>query len=298
MSSETPTSSDRGQSRLLERLEEMEREVAGLRRELDQSQRLATLGTIAGSIAHEFNNILTPVLSYAQMALATQGDQALVAKALHKAMDGSERASKIASAMLGFVKDEERGPADVSGVVDQTLACLARDPSRDGVKLKLEIEPSLSVAMSSVALQQVLMNLILNAVEAMKPSGGDLTIRAWRGGDHHEDECSTWNTSDGAAPLPLSDSRVSIEISDTGRGAPAEIAARLFEPFVTAPHDSEGRRGHGLGLPICKRLVEAAGGTIRMKTAPGEGATIRIDVPGTPAEETGIRQALSEHATK
>ncbi len=197
----------------------MERELASVRRQLDHSQRLATLGTIAGSIAHEFNNILTPVLSYSQMALASPNDATLVGKALRKAMEGSERASKIASAMLGFVKADDSGPAHIAQDIQQALACLARDPARDGVRLQIDVPDDLLAWISSVSLQHVIMNLAMNAVEAMKPSGGVLTIRACaapKGG------CSTWNSPATSSPPPPDLNWIQIEVQDNGRGVPTD----------------------------------------------------------------------------
>lgn len=292
MTPKTGTTSDPGEARLIAQLEEMERELAAVRRQLDHSQRLATLGTIAGSIAHEFNNILTPVMSYAQMALANPQDEVLVGKALRKAMDGSERASKIASAMLGFVKAEDQGPADVAGDIQQALSCLARDPARDGVRLQVEAPTDLQALISSVSLQHVIMNLTMNAVEAMRPGGGVLTIRA---AAEPGEECSTRNTGQRRPPT-ASDGWIRIEVQDTGRGVPAEVASRAFEPFVTTAHRAEGRQGHGLGLPICKRLIEAAGGSIELTSSPGKGTTVRILVPRTSAPRNGASSGSHEQA--
>lgn len=289
----TGTSSDRAQGSLLERLEEMERELGALRRQLEHSQRLATLGTIAGSIAHEFNNILTPVMSYAQMALATMDDQALVGKALRKAMDGSERASKIASAMLGFAKEIDPGPAWVADDIDHALACLARDPARDGVRLEIDVAKDLVAAISSVSLQQIIMNLALNAIEAMKPGGGVLTIRA---SVAEGEDRSTWNTSLPQDPPPPHSGEIVLEVTDSGHGVGPEVAARVFEPFVTASQGGDGRQGHGLGLPICKRLVEAAGGSIAFRSAPGRGTTVRLMLPRGEATGGHAGPASAEQA--
>lgn len=271
----------------------MERELATVRRQLDHSQRLATLGTIAGSIAHEFNNILTPIMSYAQMALASPEDQILVGKALRKAMDGSERASKIASAMLGFVKAEDHGPADVCGDIHHALSCLARDPARDGVRLQIEAPADLRAMISSVSLQHVIMNLAMNAVEAMRPSGGVLTIRAR---PEPKEGCSTRNTPKDSSPPPAAGDWIEIEVQDSGRGVPPEVASRAFEPFVTTSHGAEGRQGHGLGLPICKRLVETAGGSIELRSAAGKGTTVRILLPKARAGSNGTSSSSRERA--
>ena len=101
---------------VLEQIDALQERIADLTARLDHAERLATLGTIAGLIAHEFNNILTPVMSYAQLALANDDDADLVKKALQKAAEGSDQASQIAAAILGFVRTE-RGWARRAGMV-------------------------------------------------------------------------------------------------------------------------------------------------------------------------------------
>src|SRR5262245_32866442 len=131
----------RDPGQLLRQLDELERRVESLSKALEHRERLATLGTIAALIAHEFNNVLTPVRTYAQMALAAPNDQALAAKALGRALEGSERATEIAGVILGFVRGPASaasigsaasawGEADVSRAIDQALACLVRDPAK------------------------------------------------------------------------------------------------------------------------------------------------------------------------
>lgn len=279
MASHTHQHADLSRERLLEQLEEFDRQLRATRNDLDRAQRLATLGTIAGSIAHEFNNILTPVLSYAQMALGSPEDRDLVNKALCKAVEGSERASKIAAAMLGFLRGEgaER-VAVVSEVIQQTLSCLGRDPARDGVRMEIVCPEGVRVAAPPVSLQQILMNLILNAIEAMKPGGGvlTLTVSEDRFGRITLPNGSTWNTCE--TPLLPSAPGVLLVVRDTGRGMTAQALNRAFEPLV-AHAESNGRRGHGLGLSVCKRLTEEAGGAIALESRPGEGCIARVFLP-------------------
>lgn len=235
-------------------------QVEQLEAEMERSQRLATLGLLAGSIAHEFNNILTPVLSYAQMALAAPEDAELARKALRKAIEGTEKAAQIATSMLGFVRDDTAEHAVIRGVVDDALRCLGRDLSREGIALSIDVPRNLAVKIRPNALEQVLINLILNAVEAMRPGGGRLVIRSHSG--------ATWNNSP----------HTSIVIEDSGCGIPGDMLSRIFDPFVTKSADG-GRRGTGLGLTICKRLIEEAGGAVTARSTAGAGSTFEILLP-------------------
>lgn len=270
-------------------LDALRRRAADLEREVERCQRLATLGTLAASIAHEFNNLLTPIVSYAQLALQAPGDAEMVTKALRKAIEGSEKASGIASSMLGFIRDEEVGCVHVAHAVNDALGCLARDLSKDGIRLAVDVGPECWVRMRPVALEQVLLNLILNARAAMRPGGGALTISA---------RCSTWNTPHPPhAPhpphLPPGHAEsgdlgtVEIRVEDTGCGMAPELAARVFEPFVRdrTRARSGGGGSTGLGLSICKRLVEEVGGTIGVESEEGRGTVFTAELPrGDPGE--------------
>lgn len=263
-SAKTPTD----QAALLERLDELAARVQQLERDLQHAERLATVGTLAGAIAHEFNNILTPVMSYAQLALNSPNNPELVAKALHKAVDGTEKAAHIASSVLGFIRDDDTAPiTHVGAAVQDSLTCLAREPEKDGIDLTVDIPQDCWVRIRPVALQQVLMNLVLNARDAMQPRGGHIQIRA---------ECSTWNRSGGGGT-----GAVTIYIADTGHGIAPDLLPRLFQPFVRGPKAPGASRGTGLGLVICKRLINEAGGSISVESEPGKGTTFIITLPRT-----------------
>jgi len=273
---------------LLAELESVEARLDRLQAGLRQSHRLATLGTLAAIVAHEFNNILTPVISYAQLALASADgpspDLPLIRKALQRALDGSQKAAHISSTILGFARDADAGPrsANVAAAVDDVFTCLARDPAKDGIALRLDIPADLRVAIRPVALQQVLLNLVLNARAALKSArrstGRSLAITA----------------------RPADDDRILITVADTGPGIPADLLPRIFDPFVThspapapAPGSkapgkggaengddaSGGRKGTGLGLAVCRDLVQQAAGAIDVETCEGHGTTFRIELP-------------------
>lgn len=271
----------------LQEIDQLQDRVAALTAALDHRERLATLGTIAGLIAHEFNNILTPVMSYAQMALAKPDDRELTAKALGKAVEGTERASAIAAAILGFVRDDTAGvprgtpcTVRVSTALEGALECLAREPAKDGIRLEVGVPDDLVVRMKPVALQHVLLNLILNARAAMLPGGGVLAIRAWR----VEQAPPRPVTAVGGTVTSCGSPWVVIEVGDTGRGmSPVELT-RLFEPFYSnravadEPGPRERRRGTGLGMTICERLVEESGGAVWVESAPGRGTRVSVVV--------------------
>lgn len=298
--------------RLLGRLDELESELSRVHHALEHHERLATLGTIAGLIAHEFNNILTPVLSYAQMALAAPDDRDLATKALHKAADGAERASQIAGSILGFVRDEGRDvwakaravprpeqpeapqpAADLRSAAQDAIACMGRDLERDLIELRISGDAGVRAAMKPLALQHILLNVILNARAAMLPLGGMLTIETGfadeppRAGPEAVTTAprSTGNLNSGWAV---------IRITDTGRGMRPETLGRIFEPFFTKPADgaagrddsTERRRGTGLGMTMCKRLADEVGGYLTVESRVGQGTCVTIVVPAAvPARE-------------
>ena len=253
---------------LLEELEQVEERLRWLQGEVARQHRLATLGTMAAAIAHEFNNILTPMISYCQLALRNGGeDGRLMHKAVTKALAGAERAARISASVLGFARDDDGSQScQVQAVVDETLSCLAREPAKDGIELSQDIDDDCWVGMSPVWLQQVLVNLVLNAREAMRGRGGRLVVRCKAIG-----------------------AEVLVEVSDSGPGIPKEIEARLFEPFVSKRDESGATvRGTGLGLAVCRQLVQQAGGQISVESEPGCGATFRIQLPRAEGEGQSV----------
>jgi signal transduction histidine kinase len=252
----------------LPRLAKAEADLESLRKELDHTHQLATLGTLTAGIAHEINNILTPVLAYAQMAVGNPEDAALQAKALDRTIAGVESASRIIEAVLGFARaDEETKPANIARVIDASLACLSRAPERDGISLTIEADADAMVSIRPLALQQVMLNLVLNALTALQGNRGELRIIV----------------------VPQEDGTTQIKVADNGPGIPEQVAATLFEPFVTSRprQDGTGRSGKpggsGLGLAICRRLIEDAGGSIAVgpgcfesENPAGPGATFTI----------------------
>lgn len=235
-----------------------------LRDQLTESQRLATIGTIAAVIAHEFNNLLTPVINYSQFALASAEsdapDMALIRKALGKAFQGSNKAGKICASMLGLARGESSfAEVSVQHLVDEVLLVLARDPQKDGIALRVQVQPGTCVMGDSVQLEQVLLNLLINARQAMLGSrNGSLTIKA--GAEAGE---------------------VKIQVIDNGPGIPPQHLTKVFEPFFTTKRDTRrgGHKGTGLGLAICKEIIEHHNGRIEVASELGRGTTFSIYLP-------------------
>jgi signal transduction histidine kinase len=250
--------------------QQLQRQVAAaqeqleyLKDQLTESQRLATIGTIAAVIAHEFNNLLTPICSYSQYALASaesdDPDMALIRKALAKAFASSTKAGKICTSMLSLARGESSfGEVPVQKLVDEVLQVMAREPQKDGIALRVQVQPDLTVEGDPVQLEQVLLNLLINARQAMLGKGGALTIKA---------------TAEAG--------QVKIQVIDTGAGIPKAILAKIFEPFFTTKDGSNKgeSKGTGLGLAICREIIEHHKGRIEVSSEVGKGTTFTLWLP-------------------
>ncbi|MDB5329445.1 MAG: histidine kinase [Phycisphaerales bacterium] len=242
----------------------MAEQLEYLREQLTESQRLATIGTIAAVIAHEFNNLLTPIVSYSQFALqsaqSATPDMDLVRKALSKSFQSSSKAGRICSSMLGLARGESMfGQVQIQKLVDETLAVMARDPQKDGIALRVQVQPDLCIEGDVVQLEQVLLNLLINARQAMLGRGGSITIKAQR----------------------LETSEIRIQVIDTGPGIPEKLLPKIFQPFFTTKATARKgeAKGTGLGLAICKEIVEHHKGRIDVESEVGKGTTFSIVLP-------------------
>ena len=249
---------------ILKRLGEALEQLAQLRQQVTETQRLATIGTIAAVIAHEFNNLLTPVISYAQYALTSadsdKPDLELVRKALHKTCQGAGKAARICNSMLSLARGEGSfGKVSVRSLVEETLLVLARDPAKDGIALRVQVQPELHVLGDAVQLEQVLLNLLINARQAMLGKGGSITIKASA-------------TDNGEAR---------IQVIDTGPGIPEKVLPRIFEPFFTTKGTARRgeHRGTGLGLAICREIAAHHRGRIEVESTVGKGTTFSLHIP-------------------
>ncbi len=252
--------------------EQLSRQIAFAQQQLDllkaevtESQRLATIGTIAAVIAHEFNNLLTPIVSYAQFALESldkgEPDMEMIRKALTKSYQSSTKAGRMCSSMLDLARGESTfGEISIQKLVEEVLLVLARDPQKDGIALRVQVQPGLCVSGDTIQLEQVLLNLLINARHAMLGKGGSLTIKAQRVEGTDE---------------------IRIQVIDTGPGIPEKLISKIFQPFFTTKGTAQKgeARGSGLGLAICKEIIEHHQGRIEVASELGRGTTFSIYLP-------------------
>lgn len=235
-------------------------QVEQLQAQAQQAQKLAGIGTTAAMFAHEFNNLFTPVIAYAQYALES-GDVAMMKKALGKVLERSAAVQQMSDRLVGLARQPDGAIRAVSvrAVAEDAVGCIGRDPEKDNISVNLRVDPELQVRANDNQLLQVLFNLVINARQAMLGRRGRLTIEA--------------------APAP--DGQVEIRVSDTGCGIPPDQLDRIFEPFFsTRRHaDTPERRGLGLGLTVCRDIIEQLDGRISVTSRPGEGTTFTLLLP-------------------
>ncbi|HEX9820034.1 MAG TPA: PAS domain S-box protein [Methylomirabilota bacterium] len=234
-----------------------------LRAHLRQSEKLAAMSELLAGVAHELNNPLSVVIGHTTL-LARAADPAVTARA-EKIGRAAERCGRIVKNFLALARQypPERTAVSLNQIVRDALEVVAYPLRVDDVEVVTELAPDLpALAADAHQLQQVLVNLVTNAHQAMRNVSGSrrLTIR----------------TGASAAAEP-----VWLEVGDTGLGIPPDVEARLFEPFFTTKPVGQGT---GLGLSICKGIVEGHGGRLGVEAGPGRGATFRVELPlGGPA---------------
>ena len=241
-------------------------DVERLKQHILNLQRVCGLGLLAGSICHELNNLLTPILNYAKLGLRNP-DPEYRNKAFEKILDASKQASLVTRGVLGLAKPRpnERTSADLAQLVEEVLRLTSKDLVSHRVQLDFQIVHRPKAKVNPAQIQQVLLNLVINARQAM-PEGGRLTVRV---------------TQDAAGKTG------EISVADTGTGiAPADLR-RIFEPFFSTKKgpDETGVGGSGLGLSVCREIIEAHQGRIRAQSKVGVGTTFTLRLPLAPKNE-------------
>lgn len=241
-----------------------------LEQQLRQQQKLRELGTLAGGIAHEFNNVLVPILLYTESAIDELPEDSLIREDLQAAYQAAQRARAVVRQILMFARhmdDGERETIDLRTAVGDTVGLVrALMPAQLEVVEDYGSSP-LPIVGNAALLGQVVMNLCTNARQAMRERGGKLLVRTWVG------------------PGPNGLERATLAVSDEGHGMSAEVAARIFEPFFTTRPVGEGT---GLGLPVVHGIIESLRGTITVESTPGVGSTfiVRFPLANDPAAAT------------
>ena len=229
--------------------------------QMHQSERLTALGQMAGGIAHDFNNLLQAILGYAQLMARSPGNADVVRRGLAVIETAANSGAETVRRIQKFARlrpDEPFVSMDLNQVVRDSLAITRprweEKKVKGGVPLQLELElgPVPMVMGRPAELNEVITNLVLNAIDAM-PRGGTLHLRT-RLGDHRH---------------------AVITVADTGMGMTEEVRKRVFDPFFT----TKGEEGTGLGLSVSHSIVERHGGDLRVDSRLGEGTTFTITLP-------------------
>ncbi|MFQ5495752.1 MAG: sensor histidine kinase [Phycisphaerae bacterium] len=245
------------------RLATLQSQLDQLRGQVRQAQQLAGLGTATAMIAHEVNNLLTPILAFSKAALKSD-NPSLRERALQVTVSNVEMLVAMSGRLLELTAARSNARREVllGGVVDDAVASLCRDLDKDGIRFTTRIDADVSVYVDRLQLQQVLFNLLLNARDVMVRSrGGRLSVSA---ADHGED--------------------VEIRVHNSGPAIPPELLPHVFEPFQSSKSegDAPARRCSGLGLALCRDLIRENDGTIDVSSTPDEGTTFVIRLPRGP----------------
>jgi PAS domain S-box-containing protein len=249
----------RAENALRESEEKLRRQAQELEQQLIASGRLVSLGEITASMAHEFNNPLGIVMGFAEDLLSETDPSSPQYRALQIINEESKRCQKIIQELLEFSrpKSAEFSLTDINQAVEKTLNLVTHHLYKQKIDADTLVDQHLPrIHADSQQLEQVLVNLYLNAIDAM-PEGGKLIIRA------------NLKPVDGSGPMVL------ITVEDTGCGIEQKDLTRIFQPFFSARKG----RGMGLGLSISERIIKNHGGKINVESQPGQGTTFRLYLP-------------------
>ena len=249
-----------------------------------QTQKLESLGVLAGGIAHDFNNLLTGILGNAGLALLRLGDSDPARELIHRVISASERAAELTRQMLAYAGKAsfEIRPISLSEHILETTHHLTATISKK-VAFELHLGDGLpAVEVDPAQIQQLAMNLIINAAESCGDEPGSVTIST-KLVQVEEGQDEQWFTGETLGPGLY----VCLEVQDTGSGMDAETVARIFDPFFTTKFT-----GRGLGLSTVLGIVRAHRGGLQVKSSPGQGSTFKVLLPasqrvldGTPEEQ-------------
>ena len=238
----------------------LEQQIEILKQQLMQAQKLTSLGELVGTTTHEFNNILMTIINYAKLGMRHR-DAATRDKSFEKILAAGNRAAKITNSVLGIARNRSSNqePTDLVQLIEDTLILLEREMNKYRVKIEKQYQPIPEAFVNGNQIQQVLLNLLINARQAM-PNGGRLTIKI--------------------APAAEKD-MIDLVIRDYGCGIPADKLPRIFESFFTTKSgpDASGKGGTGLGLSMCRDIIEAHHGRIRVDSTVGKGTAFTIKLP-------------------
>ncbi len=252
-------------------IDALQQQLAEMQKMLIQSQKMSSVGALAASITHEFNNILTTVINYSKMGLRRTDDETRE-KAFNKILAAGQRAAKITTGMLSYSRNagDRFDPIDLVTLVGDVLVLVEKDMHVHRINLETKYETHPIANVNANQIQQVLLNLIINARQAMD-EGGRMLITVKTNADDNMGE---------------------ISVQDSGSGIPADKLSKIFAPFYsTKEADKQGQGGTGLGLSLCREIIEAHKGRIRVQSTIGQGTTFTLRFPLAKANVDTLNKA-------
>lgn len=238
---------------------------------LAQAQKMEAIGTLAGGIAHDLNNILTPILGYAElMSLMRRQGESIDQEVIDQITVSATRAREIVKQILAFSRHQksERCPVSLGSSIKETVRMISSSlPATIDIEIRLNVEHDI-VLMNPDEMHRVIMNLCTNAYHAMRERGGRMLITL----HHHRGSVLGWSTH---TELLLGN-YLRLSVADTGVGIEPHLLPRIFEPFFTTKKQGEGT---GLGLPIVHGIVSRSKGLISVESRVGKGSTFHLYFP-------------------
>ncbi len=256
---------------LEQKVEKRTRELRIAEAETARSEKLASVGLLAAGIAHELNNPLTGILTFATLLRKKIPDGSADAEDLDLVIRETKRCATIIRRLLDFAREKtpEKKFTDLNQIIGDTVKIIERPASFRDIEITLDLDRDLPpVWLDADLIRQVIMNMLVNAQHAIQDTGS-ITVRTRR--------CPAPKSPEpGMPPVPM----VEMAIIDTGCGIPAQNLKRIFDPFFTS---KEVGKGTGLGLSVSHGIVRAHGGAIEVESKVGEGSTFSVYLPIAPS---------------
>ena len=241
-------------------IRELQDQIECLKQQLAQMQKLTALGELISTTTHEFNNVLMTIINYAKLGLRHK-DNATREKSFDKILIASNRAAKITNGVLGMARNRSANqePTNLMQIVEDTLLLLERELNKYHVTIDKNFQPVPEALVCGNQIQQVLLNLLVNARQAM-PNGGRVVLKL---------------------VFDPESNMIDLVVRDYGCGIPPDKLPKIFEPFYTTKSgpDASGKGGTGLGLSLCRDIIEAHHGRIRVESTIGKGTAFTVKLP-------------------
>ncbi|MFA6451353.1 MAG: ATP-binding protein, partial [bacterium] len=256
-----------------------EEEWENLQAQLFQAQKMEAIGTLAGGMAHDFNNILAVIMGSTDTILATLPEDDPNNKRVQRILKSSRRARDLTMKLLTFARKEKLDvkPHSVNGIVNEVIDMLKRTVDKNISFETTLMEDIANISADSNQIQQALLNICMNAADSM-PNGGALTIKTFE----------TVPSAELQRSYPDLDNikYCVIQIIDTGTGMPAEVLERIFEPFFTTKAKGKGT---GLGLPVSLGIIRNHGGALCVDSKPNIGTVFEVFIPASNESEISFK---------